>query len=148
MKRPLQHILPLALAGIVTLLPAAAGASASPQAQAVLAQESRWQAAVAKGDAKAVGNVLAEDFVRVTFRGSVRYRTDELADVVKNQPFVQRNSEQTVNFAGSSVAIVSGVNTVSRGGRVTMRLRYTDVYQKIDGKWLAIWAQDTPITAP
>lgn len=148
MKRTIQYILPLAVAGIVALLPVVAESSASPQAQAVLAQESRWQAAVAKGDAKALGSVLAEDFVRVTDRGSVRYRTDELADVAKKKPYEQRTSEQTVNFAGSSVAIVSGVDTVSQGGRVTRRLRYTDVYQKIGGTWLAVWAQDTPITAP
>jgi hypothetical protein len=148
MKRTLARILPMMFVGLVALLPTIARSSASPQAQAVLAQEHRWLVAIAKGDAKALGAVLADDFVHVTYRGAVRYRSDELADVVKKKPYTQRTGEQTVNFAGPSVAIASGVNTVSQSGRVVMRLRYTDVYQKIGGNWLAVWAQETLITAP
>lgn len=49
-----------------------------------------------------------------------------------------------MDFAGD-VAIVHGINTIVQGGRIVLRLRYTDVFFEERGKWKAISAQETAI---
>jgi hypothetical protein len=126
------------------VLPLAAKADAPPSAQAVLAQEKRWIEATASHDVRTLGGILAHDFVHVTYRGQLRYRDDALTSIMKPRPYTEQLSEQTVDFAGS-VAIVHGVNVVTQSGKVVLRLRYTDVFAKRDGIWVAISAQETPI---
>jgi hypothetical protein len=53
-------------------------------------------------------------------------------------------SEQTVDFAGD-VAVVHGLNTLTESGKRLARERYTDVYVKRDGTWMALSAQETAI---
>lgn len=134
----------LCVLAVVAAVPFQARASATPKAIAVLDQEQRWLSAVAKGDAKALGTILAENFVHINYRGDLTYRKDTIADLKKHKPYVQHTSEQTVDFVGAS-AIVHGVNTVSQGGKTLIRLRYTDIYVQRSGRWLAISAQETPM---
>lgn len=143
----LRKLLTTALLAVVTLAPLIARASAPPQAQAVLGVEQRWLVAIAKHDAKALGAILAENFVHVDYRGTLSYREDALADVGKAKPYVQKTDEQSVDLFGNS-AIVHGVNAIWQGGKVVLRLRYTDVYQHLNGRWLAVSAQETQIAKP
>lgn len=130
----------------VALLPARIAASADPEAIAVLDQEQRWLQATVKHDATALGKILAPDFVHTNYRGIVSYREQELINVTKPKPYGEATSEQTVDFAGANVAVVHGLNTVSQGGKVVLRLRYTDVYEKQNGDWMALSAQETPVS--
>jgi ketosteroid isomerase-like protein len=125
-------------------LPTLVRASAPPEAQAVLAQEARWVNALANRDAKALGAILGENFVHINYQGKVRYREDELARVAATKTYSQHTSEQTVDFFGNT-AIVHGLNSITRGGKVVLRLRYTDVYAKQHGQWIAVSAQETAI---
>ncbi len=133
------------LAVVLAALPTVAHASASPQAIAVLDVESAWLKAVANHDPVALGKILDDAFVHVNYKGAVEYRADELARVKKGVPYSETTSEQTVNFVGG-VAIVSGVNVIRQGGKIVLRLRYTDTYRSAGKTWRAVWAQETPIS--
>ena len=133
------------LAVVLVALPIVARASASPQAIAVLDVERAWLRAIANRDAVALGEILDDDFVHVNDRGMLEYRDEELARVKKGVPYTQSASEQSVNFVGG-VAIVSGVNTVRQGGKIVLRLRYTDTYRRVGKAWRAVWAQETAIS--
>jgi hypothetical protein len=129
---------------VASSLPALA--SADPKAIAVLDQEQRWLKACANGDAAALGKILAENFVHVSYRGALTYREQELASVGKAKAYTQTTSEQTVDFAAANVAVVHGLNTISEKGKVILRLRYTDVYVNQKGQWMALSAQETATT--
>jgi len=139
-----RNLIPVVLLAFCAALPALVRASAPPEAQAVLAQESRWVNALAKRDAKALGAILGENFVHINYQGKVRYREDELARVATMKVYSQHTSEQTVDFFGNT-AIVHGINSITQGGKVVLRLRYTDVYAKQQGRWVAVSAQETAI---
>ncbi len=120
-------------------------ASANPAAIAVLDREHLWLKAIATRNATLLGTILAENFVHINYRGEISYREQELANVVKSKPSAQVTTEQTVDFAGDGAAVVHGINTVSQHGTVTLRLRYTDVYVKLRGRWMVLSAQETRI---
>jgi|SRR5580658_6450538 hypothetical protein len=120
-------------------------ASADPEAIAVLGREHLWLKAIATRDAALLGTILAENFVHINYRGEISYREQELVNVVKAKPNAQVTTEQTVDFAGDRTAVVHGLNTVSQQGKVILRLRYTDVYVKLRGHWMALSAQETRI---
>lgn len=127
--------------------PIAAPASAPARSIAVLDREQQWLTAVTKRDARALSGILAENFVHVTYRGSLRYRSDELDAIAKSKPYAQKTSQQTVDFAGDAAAIVHGINTITESGRVVMRLRYTDVWALQSGSWRALSAQESAIAS-
>jgi uncharacterized cupin superfamily protein len=132
---------------IAIATPLASFASADSKAVAVLDQEQRWVKASANHDAAALGKILSENFVHINYRGTLTYREQELANVVKARAYAQTTSEQTVDFAATeNVAVVHGLNTISEKGKVVLRLRYTDVYVNQRGRWMALSAQETAIT--
>jgi len=130
----------------LVLVPARIAASASPEAIAVLDQEQRWVQAAATQNAGLLGKILAQNFVHINYRGAVTYREQELANVRKPKPYTEATSEQTVDFAGPTVAVVHGLNTISQRSKVVLQLRYTDVYVKQNGAWKAMSAQETQVT--
>ena len=67
---------------LAILAPAAARASASPQAIAVLNVEQRWLSAIAHHDAVALGKILGDDYARVNYFGTLSYRQDRFRDAV------------------------------------------------------------------
>jgi hypothetical protein len=128
------------------LLPRPVRAEAPPRAQAVLAQEARWLAAIVAGDRATVDAILSSDpeFTHITAAGKLVYRSEELA-TTKKLPVRMSATEQTVDFVGD-VAIVHGLNTVTRGNTVLERVRFTDVFADRNGHWQAISAQESPIS--
>jgi len=122
----------------------AARADAPPEAQAVLKVEQRWLKAIEQGDVKWMAATLPENYVHVDHNGKLYYREDELRAAAKPSPYGEKWTEQTVDFAGNA-AVVHGVSTVSDRGKVILRQRYTDVYQKTNGRWIPLSAQETAI---
>lgn len=117
---------------------------AASAAAAVLQVEARWVHAIETRDAKTVAQILAPNFVHVNYRGAVQHRDAALAAVTAPKPYEQHLSGETVQFAGN-VAVVHGINTVSQGSHVVLRLRFTDVFANEHGHWKAISAQETAI---
>lgn len=129
--------------GALILMSASAGASAPASAAAVLQQETRWLSAIVDGDAKIVASILSPNFTHITSRGVLLHRAQELA-ALKKETFTMNVSEQTVDFAGDA-AVVHGLNTIMQSGKTLARARYTDVYAKQNGSWMALSAQETKI---
>jgi hypothetical protein len=134
-----------AFAFAALLLPPActvAASSPSPEA-AVLGQEARWLTAIVNNDRKTIESILSTNFKHITARGKLLDRAQELA-TTDIEPFTMNATEQTVDFAGE-VAVVHGLNTVIRSGKVLSRERFTDVFVKQNGSWMALSAQETAI---
>ena len=148
MIRPILRAMVVAsmLAAAALAMPGHATASAPPNAIAVLDREAQFLAAIAKGDAKAFGAMLAEKFVHTDYQGKVVYREGAIAALSGEGVYRQKPSEQTVDFAGN-VAVVHGLDTVTRAGAVVLRLRYTDVYVNTGKVWKVLSAQETPVLA-
>jgi hypothetical protein len=114
----------------------------SPEA-AVLSQEARWLTAIVNGDRKTITSILSTNFKHITARGKLLDRAQELASM-DIEPFTMNATEQTVDFAGDA-AVVHGLNTVTQSGKVLSRERFSDVFIKQNGSWMALSAQETAI---
>lgn len=134
----------IAVVLLLFLVPLSSRAATAAQSDAVLQTESRWLDAAARGDANALGEILAPLFTHITYQGVVRDRNDELANVTKPKPYTQTVSDETVDVIGD-VAIVHGVNTIASKGTTLVRLRFTDVFEKAAGTWRAVSAQETAV---
>jgi hypothetical protein len=145
MQRFLTSALLATAIAIVVTISQPARADAPPKAQAVLATEARWLAAIVAGDRRTVDTILSSDpeFTHITADGKLIYRAEELAST-KRESFAMKATEQTVDFAGD-VAVVHGLNTILRGNRTIARVRFTDVFVERNGRWQAISAQESPI---
>jgi hypothetical protein len=143
-SRYLPLVMTLAAAALL-LVPRPTHASAPPAAQAVLAQEDRWLAAIVAGDRKTAAAILSEtpEFAHITASGKLLYREQELANM-KKESFTMNPTEQTVDFAGDA-AIIHGINTLVQVGKTIAHERFTDVFVNRNGTWLAISAQETNI---
>lgn len=135
----------LFVASFVAFAAPRAQASAPATNSAVLDREGQWMAALAKGNKTALGAILSSNYVHIDYKGTIDYRDEALANINRYQAYTMKLGEQTVDIFGNT-AIVHGINTVSKGGKVVLRLRYTDVYVKQYGVWQAASAQETPIT--
>ncbi|TQC43495.1 nuclear transport factor 2 family protein [Rhodococcus sp. WS4] len=122
---------------------AAASDSASDEQDAVLAQEARWLTAITAGDRETIEAILSPDFKHVTSEGKLLGREEEIASIVP-VAFTMNPAEQTVDIVGDT-AVIHGVNTLTESGNVLARERFTDVFVKQDGEWLALSAQETAI---
>lgn len=128
--------------GVLMLVSVSARATA-PDTAAVLHQESRWLSAIVAGNATTVAAMLSPNFTHITARGELLHRAQELA-ALKKESFTMNPSDQTVDFAGEA-AVIHGLNTLMQSGKTLARERYTDVYVKRNGRWMALSAQETQI---
>ena len=110
----------------------------------MLLQESRWLNAISTGDRGAVDAILGPNFTHINSEGQVFDRAQELAGVV-DVPFTMNPSDQQVVVAGDT-ALIHGINVVmGDDGTVLARERFTDVFVRQDGRWLALSAQETSL---
>ena len=136
----------LALSLLVLLfvsLPAAADDS-----QQLLDLEHRWLSAAMQRDLPTLRGILAEDFVDVSYKGTLRSKADHLQATLAPSKSKQTLDELKVRFYGDT-GIVTGLNVVvTADGSTTYRIRFTDVFVKRGGRWQAVSAQETPVTTP
>ncbi len=95
-----------------------------------------------KGDRATIATILAPGYMHVTSDGVLLDRDQELAAASEPAP-PMKWSDQTITLAGDT-AVVHGLNTMTESGK-TIRERFTDVYVKHNGTWLAIAAQETTV---
>jgi hypothetical protein len=132
------------LALILGLCCIAPTAGAADDDHSVLDAERRWLTAFEKHDTAALATILADNFVHINYRGQLLNRDAAIAGAKNRMPYKQLLSDETVQLAGNA-AVVHGINSISQNGTVVLRLRFTDVFERRGGKWLAISAQETPI---
>lgn len=145
--------LAIAALSVVPLVPAFADASdsADPEAttkQALIRLEHAWLQALETHDVDALQRILAEDFLDTSYDGQLRTKADQLAGGRDPTIESERLSELRVRVFGDA-AIVTGLNTVTGAQHAwTVRIRFTDVFVKRDGRWQAVAAQETLYRTP
>jgi ketosteroid isomerase-like protein len=140
---PVKRAVPFLLAAAIAAGAGTAGAAAP--GDALIRVEQSWVEALERRDAAAVGAILADDFVDITYRGERRNRRQALEGLASpsRAETTQRLSDLDVRLYGS-VGIVTGVNTVTgRGPDFTVRVRFTDVFVRRSGVWKAVSAHET-----
>jgi len=122
---------------------ATGSSSATEEQDVVLAQEARWLTAITAGDRDTIESILSPDFKHITSEGELLGRDEEIASIVP-VAFTMNATEQTVDIVGDT-AVIHGVNTLTEAGNVLARERFTDVFVKQNGTWMALSAQETAI---
>ena len=103
----------------------------------------QWLHAIATHDTQALAHILAPEFRDTAWNGRIRTRADMLAHTQgANNAAEQRLSDIEVRRY-SSVAVVTGQNTISGMGPTPVILRFTDVFVLHQGRWQAVSAQET-----
>ena len=129
---------------ILLLFAGCASVSATPDAYFV-DLEHRWLDALAKHDIAALDALLDDSFVDSTFRGAVRTKHDVLTGPPAGGAYRSiRLDDLAVRRYGSDTAIVTGVNVLQgTAPDDIVRVRFTDVFVRKDGRWRAVSAQET-----
>jgi ketosteroid isomerase-like protein len=133
-----------AVLGIFSTLAVAKDAPSNIPAE-LAARVHAYDAAQIEGDKTALEDLLADDYVLVNSRGQRQRKRDLIADYTKPgfklQPFT---IEEPVELAWSDGAVMGGVATlrgVDDGQPFEVRLRFSDIWAKRQGKWRVIYTQ-------
>lgn len=133
---------------IAALLAAASLAGAPVSLPADLAKAAHaYDAAQVKSDRAELERLIAPDYVLHNSQGKVQDKTSFIADQIapgyKLDPFVIE--EKVEKLMGNS-AILGGVaqaKGTSGGEPYDVRLRFIDVWEKRDGRWVVVFSQAT-----
>jgi ketosteroid isomerase-like protein len=126
---------------------------ATDDAGAVQAIETRLAQATARGDAKAVGRIIAGDFFSVDANGNRETRASILDRLRANPWHVQlfQQEDLEIHLFGET-AIATGIDRVQArdaGGRdYNGAYRFLHVFQKRNGRWRLIAGQGVRLAAP
>jgi ketosteroid isomerase-like protein len=120
--------------------------------QTLLQLERDWEQANAKNDLAALDRILAPEFVSTDSDGRLATRADVMtrrkSGAVKFATFTQ--DDYKVHLLGDT-AIVTGRSTVKgiRDGRDwSGQERFTDVFLRRDGRWLAVSTHASRVAKP
>lgn len=101
-----------------------------------------WTAAELKGDKKAAGALIADDFVGTTQRGEIQNKAEYVRGVTPNSDMVKAD-DYKITIHGD-LAIMTHRSTVQ--GVRNIQFRSTHVWMKRDGRWLIIAHHGSQIT--
>ena len=130
----------LMMAGLAT---AGFGASADAELKTI---EQQWIDAYMKGDAAAIKNIEADDYMIVESDGSVTTKAEDIKSVT-DKKFVLKTatmSDFKCRMIGDSAACVTSMLKMSGsdgGKEFSGDYRAVDVFEKKDGKWQAVYSQ-------
>lgn len=120
----------------------AAGQDKKTIEQELMRLDKAWTAAELKGDKKAAGALIADDFVGTTHRGQIQNKAEYMAGITANSDMV-KSDDYKITIHGD-IAIMTHRSTVE--GVRNIQFRSTHVWQKRDGKWLIIAHHGSQIT--
>jgi ketosteroid isomerase-like protein len=139
----------LAITTVILILAAAALAQESRDEREVLKVNQAYDEAVLKKDAEALEKLLADDYVMTSPTGAVlskaqkmeRFRTRDI------QWEFGRSEDVKVRVIGDAAIVTARFVSkgVSRGNPFDDSERYLCVYQRKNGRWLAITEQITSV---
>ena len=144
-----RMLLSVLLLGILATTPARAQAPEAVRAE-LLALEARWDSAVVRKDIAVLEQILAPSFVYIGADGSVSTRAEMLAGLrapeLEIDPFETRDVQ--VRLYGETAILTGWFEQTGRvGGRpYRVRSRYTDVYVREAGRWLAVSAHSSALS--
>lgn len=134
----------LALAAGAIVLPGVSAAQGvhSDDASELLRLEQRWIEAIQKRDLTFLDNLIDENFVDTAPDGHLRNKHDLLTSPTAQNVELEKLKDLQVRMHGD-VGVVTGVNVITgKSESYVATVHFTDVFQKIDGKWKAIAAQE------
>ena len=97
----------------------------------LIQMDKAWTSAELKGDKKAAGALVAEDYVGTTQRGDIENKAQYLAGVVPNADMV-KSDDYKITVYGNT-AIMTHRGTVE--GVRNIQFRGTHIWMKRKGKW-------------
>lgn len=138
----MSKMLPLVF--VLACVAFASSAKDAPRIPADLAARVRaYDDAQVKGDESALEDLLADDYVLVNSRGRRQTKAEFIADTVKPgfklEPFTV---DEPVELVWSDGAVMGGVATlrgVDGGEAFEVRLRFSDIWAKRQGKWRVVY---------
>lgn len=87
--------------------------------------------------------LLMDDFQDVSWQGQVRSKAEVLAAGASPVTSSQTLSDLKARVHGD-LGVVTGTNTTEAADKsFTVKVRFTDVFVKVDGQWHALSAQET-----
>jgi ketosteroid isomerase-like protein len=128
----------------------AAGDGSSTE-QDLLKLEREWLDSYIKGDEDTMARIESDDFTITYQDGSVRTKSDELANLKKRtgppDPSLTMSTEDVKVRIYGDTAVLTGV-FVAKSAEHLERSRYTDVYVKKDGAWRVVASHLTSVKTP
>jgi len=116
---------------------------------ALKALEEKWDAANLKGDAAALGAILADTFISTSAEGKVRTKAEVLAELKAGAIKYQTSKVDDMKvFLYGDAAVVNGKWTgkfVLKGKPTDTVERFTDTYIRQNGQWRAVASQGSAI---
>jgi ketosteroid isomerase-like protein len=128
---------------------AASTAKAPSVSQAIKQLEQDWTDAIKAGDADKLGQIVADDWIGLTYDGRKETKQSLLAGVKsgKNKAESAENGPMDVKVLGN-VAVVQGSDTeksITNGKDSSGKYVWMDVFAKRDGKWVAVRSESTMV---
>jgi ketosteroid isomerase-like protein len=138
--------------GVLAAAPGRAQVAPDAVRAELLALEARWDSAVVRKDIAALEQIIAPSFVFIGADGSVSSRAEMLAalqapDLVID-PFETRDVQ--VRLYGGTAILTGWFEQTGRfqGRAYRTRSRYTDVYVREAGRWVAVSAHASTLPRP
>jgi ketosteroid isomerase-like protein len=136
---------------LIAVLPlsTAINLNASPEddAKAVAALDAKYQAAVKTNDATTMNQILADDFILVTGRGSVFSKADLLDLARKKEATYERQDEepgtQKIRVWGDTAVVTAllWIKSVQAGKAADYKLWFSDTYVRTPTGWRYVFGQ-------
>ena len=137
----------LALALIGGYAPAQA-AAADPAVQAVTAAENQWLKSQQTNNVELLAPLLADKVVETTEEGKVHAGKEAVLAAAKADTWSSADYTDLKVTVFGHTAIATGTFTgkgTSAGKPLDARVRFTDTWTMVDGKWLCIATHDSPL---
>ena len=124
--------------------------AAASNPQDLISMEDSWAKAAVAGDAAALSRIVAPDWKGQNEKGKVMDRAALIKETTAGEEKLTSmvNHDLHVTFLGPDHAIVQGMDDetgVKAGKPVKETYSWTDIYEKRDGKWVAVASQNTPV---
>lgn len=122
-------------------------ASPGEDAKVVAALDTKYQAAVKANDAATMDQILADDFVLVTGRGSVFSKADLLDSARKKEVTYERQDEepgtQKVRVWGDTAVVTAllWIKSMQGGNLADYKLWFSDTYVRTPKGWRYVFGQ-------
>jgi hypothetical protein len=111
--------------------------------QELMKIERSWCSASVKGDAAAIGAILADDYTDVLPTGEVTSKAQALSDAKTEKQTVCDIDMMQVRVYGDAAVVVGRTTWKSSLGNG--QYRYTDMYIRRDGRWICVASQASDI---
>ena len=144
-----RHLIQVVFLMIAVPLATTNTLNASPEedAKTVAALDTKYQAAVKANDATAMDQILADDFVLITGRGSVFSKADLIDSARKKQATYERQDEepgtQKVRVWGDTAVVTAllWIKSVQGGKPADYKLWFSDTYVRTPTGWRYVFGQ-------